>query len=134
MLLYTLKWCLETERCMSFSKVHQPETSPCTIMSVGRPFQVSEAVASCLLTYKVLVYVIRYITSLFESYLSNHFIRVVTPLESSDLYPVTAGVPQAVIWSPLLFNLYIRQLSTVVKHCLILGICRWPYFTKDYPR
>ena len=30
---------------------------------------------------------------LFESYLSNPFMQVVTPLESSDLYPVTAGVP-----------------------------------------
>ena len=58
---------------------------------------------------------------LFESYLSNRFIRVVTPLESSDLYPVTAGVPQGAIWSPTLFNLYIRLLPTVVKHSLIVG-------------
>ena len=58
---------------------------------------------------------------LFQSYLSNHFIRVVTPLESSGLFPVTAGVPQGAIWSPLLFNLHIRQLPTVVKHSLIVG-------------
>ena len=58
---------------------------------------------------------------LFESYLSNRFIRIVTPLESSDLYPVTAGVPQGAIWSPTLFNLYIRLLPTVVKHSLIVG-------------
>ena len=44
---------------------------------------------------------------LFESYLSNHFVRVAPPLESSDLYPVTAGVPQGAIWSPPLINLYI---------------------------
>ena len=31
---------------------------------------------------------------LYESYLLNCFIQVVTPLVSSDLYPVTAGVPQ----------------------------------------
>ena len=58
---------------------------------------------------------------LFESYLSNRFIRVVTPLESSDLHPITAGVPQGAIWFPLLFNLYIHLLPTVVKHCLIMG-------------
>ena len=58
---------------------------------------------------------------LFESYLSNHLIRVITHLESSYLYPVTAGVPQGTIWSPPLFNLYICQLSTVVKHSLIVG-------------
>ena len=58
---------------------------------------------------------------LFQSYLSNRFIRVVTFQDSSDLYPVTAGVPQGAIWSPPLFNLYIRQLPTVVKHSLIVG-------------
>jgi len=42
-------------------------------------------------------------------------------LESSDLHPVTAGVPQGAIWSPLLFNLYIRLVPTVAKHCLIVG-------------
>ena len=57
----------------------------------------------------------------FQSYLSNRFIRVVTFQDSSDLYPVTAGVPQGSIWSPPLFNLYIRQLPTVVKHSLIMG-------------
>ena len=61
------------------------------------------------------------VISLFESYLSNRFIRVVTPLESSDLHPVTAGVPQGAIWSPLLFNLYIHLLPTVVEHCMIVG-------------
>ena len=58
---------------------------------------------------------------LFQSYLSNRFIRVVTFQDSSDLYPVTAGVPQGAIRSPPLFNLYIRQLPTVVKHSLIVG-------------
>ena len=46
---------------------------------------------------------------------------MVTFQDSSDLYPVTAGVPQGAIWSPPLFNLYIRQLPTVVKHSLIVG-------------
>ena len=59
--------------------------------------------------------------SLFESYLSSRYIRVVTPTDSSDLCPVTAGVPQGAIWSPPLFNLYIRQLPSVVRHSLIVG-------------
>ena len=42
-------------------------------------------------------------------------------MDSSELCPVTAGVPQGAIWSPPLFNLYIRQLPTVVKHSLIVG-------------
>ena len=58
---------------------------------------------------------------LFESYLSERYIRVVTQLDSSDLHPVTAGVPQGAIWSPPLFNLYIRKLPTVVEHSLIVG-------------
>ena len=36
---------------------------------------------------------------LFESYLSNRYIRVVTPLDSSHLCRVTTGVPQGAIWS-----------------------------------
>ena len=45
---------------------------------------------------------------LFQSYLSNGYIKVVTPFDSSDLHPVSAGVPQGAIWLPLLFNLYIH--------------------------
>ena len=40
---------------------------------------------------------------------------VATPIDSSDLRPVTAGVPQGAIWSSPLFNLYICQLPSVVK-------------------
>ena len=58
---------------------------------------------------------------LFQSYLSDRFVRVVTSQDSSDLYPVTPGVPQGAIWSPPLFNLCIRQLPTIVKHSLIVG-------------
>ena len=31
---------------------------------------------------------------LFESYLSDRYIKVVTPFDSSDLHPISAGVPQ----------------------------------------
>ena len=58
---------------------------------------------------------------LFQSYLTNRYIKVVTPFDSSDLHPVSAGVPQGAIWSPLLFNLYIRLLPSVPRHCLVVG-------------
>ena len=63
---------------------------------------------SCLLTSRLLVSVI---FSLFESNLSNCFIWVVTPLESSDLYPSPAGVPRGGgdIW----YSIYIFTSS----HC-----------------
>ena len=57
----------------------------------------------------------------FKSYLSNRYIKVVTPFDSSDLHPVSAGVPQGAIWSPLLFNFYIRLLPSVPRHCLVVG-------------
>ena len=40
---------------------------------------------------------------LFKSYLSDRYIMVVTSLDSSDLRPISAGIPQGAIWSPLLF-------------------------------
>ena len=50
--------------------------------------------------------------------------QVITSQNSSNLYPVTAGVPQGAIWSPPLFNLYIPQLPNVVKHSIAnCGIC-----------
>jgi len=58
---------------------------------------------------------------LFESYLSDRYIKVVTSVDASDLRSISAGVPQGAIWSPLLFNLYIRLFPTVVKHCLLIG-------------
>ena len=58
---------------------------------------------------------------LFQSYLSNSYIRVVTSFDSSDLYRFSAGIPQGAIWSPLLFNLYIRLLPSVIKHSLVVG-------------
>ena len=55
------------------------------------------------------------------SYLSNRYIRVVTPLDSSHLRRVTTGVPQGAIWSPSLFNLYIHQLPTILKPSMVMG-------------
>ena len=53
--------------------------------------------------------------------LSNQYVRVIIPFDSSDLHPVSAGVPQGAIWSPLLFNLYIHLLPSVPRHCLVVG-------------
>ena len=58
---------------------------------------------------------------LFESYLSDGYIKVVTPFDSSDLHPISAGVPQGGIWSPLLFNHYVRLLPSVPRHCPVFG-------------
>ena len=54
-------------------------------MSGGRTFW---------LILRVLVFVTRHIIYLNHIYLTDIFIRVVTLLGSSDLSPVTAGVPQ----------------------------------------
>jgi len=53
---------------------------------------------------------------------NKKFIQVVTPLESSDLYPIiTRGLRGGYLVS---LNLNIRQLPTVVRHCLIMRYAR----------
>jgi len=58
---------------------------------------------------------------LLKSYLSDRYIRVVTPLDSSDHHSISADVPQGAIWSPLLFNLYICLLPRIPKDNLVIG-------------
>ena len=36
-------------------------------------------------------------------------------------YLIQAGVPQGAVWSPMLFNLYVRQLPLQVRHCLLVS-------------
>ena len=58
---------------------------------------------------------------LFQSYFSDRYIRVVASFDSSDLYCISMGIPQGAIWLPLLLNLCIRLLPSVVKHSLVVG-------------
>ena len=59
---------------------------------------------------------------LFQSYLSDRYFKAVTPFDSSNLHPVSAGMPEGVIWSPLLFNLRMRATAfKLVRHCLVVG-------------
>jgi len=58
---------------------------------------------------------------LFELYLSDRYIKVVTSVDASELHSISTEVPRGAIWSLLLFNLYIQLFPTVVKHCLLIG-------------
>ena len=51
---------------------------------------------------------------LFTCYLSERVMYVVNAEGQSSMLTVSAGVPHGAIWSPLLFNLYIRFLPSVV--------------------
>ena len=41
--------------------------------------------------------------------------------EDSSLYPITAGVPQGGVWSPMLFNLYVHHLPSQLKSYLLVS-------------
>ena len=56
-----------------------------------------------------------------ESYLSDRYLFVVANGQDSSLYPITAGVPQGGVWSPMLFNLYVHHLPSQFKSCLLVS-------------
>ena len=53
------------------------------------------------------------------SYLSDRTLFVVAHSDTSSKRPYTAGVPQGGIWSPILFNLYIRHISAQIFFIVI---------------
>jgi hypothetical protein len=57
---------------------------------------------------------------LFQSYLSGRSLFVVANGEASDRVQINSGVPQGAIWSPLLFNLFVRNVPAEVKEALCL--------------
>jgi len=58
---------------------------------------------------------------LLKSYLSDQCLFVVANGCESSLYQVTAGVPQGVVWSPMLLNLYVHHLPSQLESCLLLS-------------
>ena len=57
---------------------------------------------------------------LISNYLSEWSFMVVTNGERSERYQIHSGVPQEGIWSPLLFDLFVRKLPQQVQHAAML--------------
>ena len=55
----------------------------------------------------------------FRSYLSNRTQVVRVNTKTSDPLPLTSGVPQGSILSPMLFGVYVNDLPSTPKHCLV---------------
>ncbi|CAM9980610.1 unnamed protein product, partial [Heterosigma akashiwo] len=57
---------------------------------------------------------------LFESYLSDRALFVVANGQISERVSIKSGVPQGAIWSPLLFDLFVRNVPQHVREALCL--------------
>ena len=57
---------------------------------------------------------------LFSEYLSSRYFVVAANGVLSSRCPIRSGVPQGGIWSPLLFDLYIRELPRLICHSSII--------------
>ena len=58
--------------------------------------------------------------ALLKSYLSDRSFVVATNGEKSEVCQIRSGVPQGGIWSPLLFDVFIRRLPEEARHAAML--------------
>ena len=70
----------------------------------------------------------------FKSYLTGRTQAVRIGTSTSCSLPITHGVPQGAILSPLLFTIYLNNLHTVIRHCSLESYVDDSKLFMSYPR